>query len=199
MQRRDILCALAAGAASAATPTVRAQASARPIRIIVPFAPGGPIDQTIRLIAEKSRDALGTIVIENRPGGGGGIGVDLVAKSAPDGHTLGVAAVAMHAINPWLFAKLPYHPIKDFAPITQVVRIPNVLVMNADTARRLKISSLKDFLAYARANPAKLNYGSGGNGSACRNAQGHRDPTEQRLRCRPGKPRHQVALRTDAG
>ena len=105
-------------------------------------------------------------MIENRPGGGGGIGVDLVAKSAPDGHTLGVAAVAMHAINPWLFAKLPYHPIKDFAPITQVVRIPNVLVMNADTARRLKISSLKDFLAYARANPAKLNYGSGGNGSA---------------------------------
>jgi len=100
MQRRDILCALAAGAASAATPTVRAQASARPIRIIVPFAPGGPIDQTIRLIAEKSRDALGTIVIENRPGGGGGIGVDLVAKSAPDGHTLGVAAVAMHAITP---------------------------------------------------------------------------------------------------
>lgn len=145
----------------------RAQATAaRPIRIVVPFAPGGAIDQTIRLIAEKSRDTLGTIVIENRAGAGGGIGVDLVAKSPPDGLTLGVAAVAMHAINPWLYSKLPYDPIKDFAPITQVVRIPNVLVMNADTARRLKIATLKDFLAYARANPAKLNYGSGGNGSA---------------------------------
>jgi hypothetical protein len=105
-------------------------------------------------------------VIENKPGGGGGIGVDMVAKSAPDGQTLGIAAVAMHAINPWLFAKLPYDPIKDFAPITQMVRIPNVLVMNADTARRLNIKTLKDFLAYAKANPAKLNYGSGGNGSA---------------------------------
>jgi tripartite-type tricarboxylate transporter receptor subunit TctC len=72
----------------------------------------------------------------------------------------------MHAINPWLFARLPYDPIKDFAPITQMVRIPNVLVMNAEAARRLNITSLKDFLAYARANPAKLNYASGGNGSA---------------------------------
>ena len=101
-----------------------------------------------------------------RPGGGGGIGVDLVAKAAPDGQTLGIAAVAMHAINPWLFKKLPYDPLKDFAPITQMVRIPNVLVMNSDTAKRLNISTLKDFLAYARANPAKLSYASGGNGSA---------------------------------
>jgi tripartite-type tricarboxylate transporter receptor subunit TctC len=76
-----------------------------------------------------------------------------------------MAAVAMHAINPWLFRKLPYDPIRDFAPITQMVRIPNVLVMNADTARRLKIATLKDFIAYAKANPASLNYASGGNGS----------------------------------
>ncbi|MBL8332602.1 MAG: tripartite tricarboxylate transporter substrate binding protein, partial [Rubrivivax sp.] len=109
---------------------------------------------------------LGPIVIENKPGAGGGLGVDMVAKAAPDGLTLGIAAVAMHAINPWLFSKLPYDPIKDFAPITQMVRIPNVLVMNADTAARLKIRTLAEFLAYARANPGRLNYGSGGNGSA---------------------------------
>ncbi len=162
MHRRHVL---AAATLAAALP-VRSQPAAKPIRIVVPFAPGGPIDLTIRLIADKAKDTLGTIVVENRAGAGGGIGVDLVAKSAPDGHTLGVAAVAMHAINPWLYSKLPYDPIKDFAPVTQVVRIPNVLVMNADTARRLHISTLKDFLAYARANPAKLNYGSGGNGSA---------------------------------
>ena len=167
MQRRPLLTRLASLAAACALPAyAQTPPGPRPIRIIVPFTAGGATDLTIRLIAEKARDQLGNIVIENRPGGGGGIGVDMVAKAPPDGLTLGMAAVAMHAINPWLFSKLPYDPIKDFAPITQVVRIPNVLVMNADTAKRLKIASLKDFLAYARANPAKLNYASGGNGSA---------------------------------
>jgi len=163
MHRRHFTSTLGAGCALLAAPGF---AQSKPIRIIVPFAPGGPIDITVRLIADKARDSLGTVIIENRPGGGGGIGVDAVAKAAPDGLTLGVAAVAMHAINPWLFRKLPYDPIKDFAPITQMVRIPNVLVMNADTARRLNINSLKTFIAYAKANPAKLNYASGGNGSA---------------------------------
>ncbi len=166
MHRRDFITrASAAGWAStlAARP---AWAQAKPIRIIVPFAAGGAIDVTARVLAEAARSALGNIVIENKPGGGGGIGVDMVAKAPPDGLTLGIAAVAMHAINPWLFTKLPYDPIKDFAPITQMVRIPNVLVMNADTARRLNIASLKDFLTYAKANPGKLNYASGGNGSA---------------------------------
>lgn len=162
MQRRHLLAA--ASAAFIAAPGVRAQE--RPIRIVVPFAPGGPIDVTTRLIADKARDALGTVLIENRPGGGGGIGVAAVAKAAPDGHTLGIAAVAMHAINPWLYAKLPYDPLKDFVPVTQMVRTPNVLVMNAETARRLKITSLQDFMAHARANPGRLNYGSGGIGSA---------------------------------
>jgi tripartite-type tricarboxylate transporter receptor subunit TctC len=166
MQRRHVLAATALAATLPATLSVHSQTAARPIRIVVPFAPGGPIDLTIRLIAEKAQATLGTIVIENKPGAGGNLGVDLVAKSAPDGHTLGVAATAMHAINPWLFSKLPYDPIKDFAPITQVVRIPNVLVMNADAARRLRIATLQDFLAYARANPGRLNYSSGGNGSA---------------------------------
>lgn len=164
MNRRHFISAAGAASAALALPV---WAQGKPIRIIVPFAAGGAIDVTARLIAEKASAQLGnTIIIENKPGGGGGIGVDAVAKAAPDGLTLGIAAVAMHAINPWLFKKLPYDPVKDFAPITQMVRIPNVLVMNADTARRLNIKTLKDFVAYARANPASLSYASGGNGSA---------------------------------
>jgi tripartite-type tricarboxylate transporter receptor subunit TctC len=162
MDRRHFL----AGLGAATLPMAGHAQSGRTVRVIVPFAPGGPTDLTTRIITEKAAQTLGTpMVVDNRPGAGGGIGVDLVAKAAPDGHTIGLAAVAMHAINPWLFKKLPYDPIKDFAPITQMVRIPNVLVMNADTARRLKIATLKDFIAYARANPASLNYASGGNGS----------------------------------
>jgi tripartite-type tricarboxylate transporter receptor subunit TctC len=161
MQRRDFLAA-----AGASVLTAGAHAQERPIRIVVPFAPGGPIDATTRLIAEKAKDTLGTVVVENRPGGGGGIGVAAVARAEPDGRTLGIAAVAMHAINPWLYAKLPYDPLKDFAFVTQMVRTPNVLVMNAEAARRLKVTSLKEFVAYAKSNPGRLNYGSGGIGSA---------------------------------
>jgi len=141
-------------------------AQARPIRIIVPYAPGGPIDVTARALPERVKDSLGTVIIENRPGAGGNLGADLVAKAAPDGLTLGIAATATHAINPWLFAKMPYDASKDFAPITQMLRVPNVLVMNAETAQRLKINTLADLVAYAKVNPAKLNFGSGGNGSA---------------------------------
>ena len=136
------------------------------MRIIVPYAPGGPIDVTARLMAERVKDSLGTVIIENRPGGGGNIGADVIAKAAPDGLTIGIAAVATHAINPWLYSKMPYNAATDFAPITQMLRVPNVLVMNAETATRLKINTLADLIKYAKANPAKLNYGSGGNGSA---------------------------------
>ncbi len=137
----------------------------KPIRLIVPYAAGGPIDVTARLIAEQVKGSLGTIIIDNKPGAGGNIGADLVAKAAPDGFTIGIAALATHAINPWLYAKMPYDAAKDFAPITQMLRVPNVLVMNADTAKRLNINTLQDFVAYAKANPAKLNFASGGNGS----------------------------------
>ncbi len=165
MKRRTLLLSsLAATAALAAADAALAQA--RPIRLIVPYAPGGPIDVTARLLAERVKDSLGTVIIENRPGAGGNIGADAVAKAAPDGLTIGIAAVATHAINPWLYAKMPYNAATDFAPITQMLRVPNVLVMNADTAARLKIATLADLVRYARANPAKLNYGSGGNGSA---------------------------------
>jgi tripartite-type tricarboxylate transporter receptor subunit TctC len=141
-------------------------AQGKTIRIIVPYAPGGPIDVTARALAERVKDSLGTVIIENRPGAGGNLGADVVAKAAPDGLTIGIAAVATHAINPWLFAKMPYDASRDFAPITQMLRVPNVLVMNAETAQRLKINTLADLVAYAKANPAKLNFGSGGNGSA---------------------------------
>jgi tripartite-type tricarboxylate transporter receptor subunit TctC len=113
MDRRHFL----AGVGAAALPLSGQAQTARPIRVIVPFVAGGATDVTTRIITEKAAQTLGVnMVVENRPGGGGGIGVDLVAKAAPDGFTIGMAAVAMHAINPWLFKKLPYDPIKDFAP-----------------------------------------------------------------------------------
>ncbi|UUZ74209.1 tripartite tricarboxylate transporter substrate binding protein [Polaromonas sp. P1(28)-8] len=143
-----------------------ALAQPKVMRIIVPYAPGGPIDVTARLMAERVKDSLGPVIIENRPGGGGNIGADAIAKAAPDGLTVGIAAVATHAINPWLYSRMPYNAATDFAPITQMLRVPNVLVMNADTAKRLNINSLADLIQYAKANPAKLNYASGGNGSA---------------------------------
>jgi tripartite-type tricarboxylate transporter receptor subunit TctC len=109
---------------------------------------------------------LGTVIIDNKPGAGGNLGVDIVAKAPADGYTIGIAAVATHAINPWLFSKMPFNVANDFVGITQMVRVPNVLVMNADTAQRLKINNLADLITYAKANPGKLNVGSGGNGSA---------------------------------
>ena len=155
--------ALALASAAIALP---AFAQTRTTRIVVPFGPGGPIDVTSRILAEAVKDTLGTVIVENRPGAGGNIGVGLVAKAAPDGLTLGIATTASHGINPWLFKQLPYDPVKDFAPITQILRVPNVLVMNAETAQRLGINSVADLIRYAKANPGRLNYGSGGNGSA---------------------------------
>ncbi|MEY4283615.1 MAG: hypothetical protein RL111_290 [Pseudomonadota bacterium] len=156
---------LALGLMSSAL-SVMAQAPTKPIRLIVPYAAGGPIDVTARLLAERVKDSLGTVIVENRPGAGGNIGADLIAKAAPDGYTIGIAATATHAVNPWLFARMPYNAASDFAPITQILRVPNVLVMNAETAKRLGISQWSDFIRYAKANPGRLNYGSGGNGSA---------------------------------
>ena len=163
-QRRTILASIAAALLAMATPAVFGQA--KPIRLVVPYAAGGPIDVTARLLAERVKDSLGPVIIDNKPGGGGNIGADAVAKASPDGLTIGISAVATHAINPWLFSKMPYDAARDFAPITQMVRVPNVLVMNADTATRLKIHTLADLIAYGKANPGRLNYGSGGNGSA---------------------------------
>ena len=164
MHTRSFL--LTALALLAATAVPFAQAQDKPIHLIVPYAAGGPLDITARALAERVKDSLGTVIIDNKPGAGGNIGANAVAKAAPDGLTIGIAATATHAVNPWLYTKMPFNAATDFAPITQMVRVPNVLVMNADTANRLKINSVKDLIAYARANPGKLNYGSGGNGSA---------------------------------
>ena len=161
--RRLVLGAGLAGLAAAAAPALAQPA--RAIRLVVPYPPGGPLDIAARALAERVKDTLGTVVVDNRPGAGGNLGADLVAKSAPDGHTLVMGAVATHAINPWLFGKLPYDPLRDFTPITLVAQVPNVLVLNAETATRLGIASVADFVAYARRNPGRLNYGSGGNGS----------------------------------
>ncbi len=161
MKRRSTLALLALAAAPF---FAHAQAD-KPIRLVVPYPPGGPLDVIARVLAEKTKDSLGTVVVENRAGAGGNIGADQVARAAPDGHTLVMGAIATHAINPWLYAKIPYDPIRDFTPITLVAQVPNVLVMNAEIADRLKISTVADLVKYAKANPGKLNYGSGGNGS----------------------------------
>ena len=160
-----ILTFVAALAGLASTPPVLAQTPVKPIRIIVPYAAGGPIDVTARVLAERVRDSLGPVIVENRPGGGGNIGADVVAKAAPDGFTIGIAALATHAINPWLYNKMPFNAGTDFVAITQMVRVPNVLVINTDTANRLGINTLADLIKHARSHPGQLNYGSGGNGS----------------------------------
>nr|WP_249041431.1 tripartite tricarboxylate transporter substrate binding protein [Comamonas kerstersii] len=143
-----------------------AQTAKGPLRIIVPYTAGGSIDVSVRRIAERLEPVLGTILVENRPGAGGGIGMNAIARAPADGLTVGIAAVATNAINPWLFKNLPYDAEKDFAPITQMTRIPNLLVMNAEVAKREGIETFDDFMAYAKRNSGKLSYGSGGNGSA---------------------------------
>ena len=166
------LCALATLAAHPLAAQAQSPQSpqsaqpARPIRLIVPYPPGGPLDTVARVLAAAVKDSLGPVIVDNKPGAGGNLGADIAAKAAPDGLTIVMGAVATHAINPWLFAKLPYDPVRDFTPITRVAQVPNVLVMNADTAARLGISSLRELVAYAKKNPGRLNYGSGGNGSA---------------------------------
>ena len=161
MRRREVLAATAWFSSTAAW----AQ-QPRPIRLVVPYPPGGPLDIAARVLADKVKDSLGSVVVENRPGAGGNLGADLVAKAAADGTTIVMGAVATHAINPWLYSKMPYNALADFTPITLVAQVPNVLVMNTEAAQRLGIASVRELVAYAKANPAKLNYGSGGNGSA---------------------------------
>lgn len=151
-------------------PVAQGQATdypSKPIKFVVPYPPGGPLDTMARLLAEKAKSSLGQqVVVENKPGAGGNIGADLVAKASPDGYTLVMGAVATHAINPWLYSSIPYDPVKDFAPVMLVASVPNVLIINKDFATQNKINSVADLIAFGKNNPGKLNYGSGGNGSA---------------------------------
>lgn len=139
----------------------------KPVRIVVPFAPGGTTDILARAVAPELSKAFGQqFVVDNRAGAGGNVGADIVAKSPADGYTLLMGTVGTHGINKALYAKLPYDPQKDFAPITLVAGVPNVMVMNAEKAKNLGINSVADFIKYARANPGKLNMASSGNGTS---------------------------------
>ena len=134
----------------------------RPVHLVVPYAPGGPVDISARLVAAKLQGALGQpVVVENKPGAGGNIGADYVAKSAPDGHTLVMGAIATHAINPALYPKLPYDPLRDFRHIALLVQVPNVLVLNNDVPAR----SVGELIDFSRKNPGKLDFASGSTGS----------------------------------
>ena len=135
----------------------------QPVRIVVPYAPGGSTDILARVIGEEISPKLGQpVVVENRPGAGGGIGTEIVAKSAPDGHTLVMATNGTHAINISLFEKLAYHPIKDFAPITIVASVPLVLVVPAS----LPVASVPELISFAANKPHMINFGSAGLGSS---------------------------------
>jgi tripartite-type tricarboxylate transporter receptor subunit TctC len=140
---------------------------AKPVRIVVPFAAGGTTDILARAVAQELTKSLGqSFVVDNKPGAGGNIGADLVAKAAPDGYTLLMGTVGTHAINKSLYAKMPYDPQKDFQPVTLVAGVPNVMVVNAEKAAARKIATVQDFMKYAKANPGKLNMASSGNGTS---------------------------------
>jgi len=163
MDRRTLLATLASGAALAATPFARAQDfPSQIIKWIVPYPAGGGTDVIARTLAEAMRQTLGQqIVIDNRPGASTNIGADLVAKSKPDGYTVMSADNAVLAFNEHLFTKLPFNPEKDFTYIGAIGKFPLALVVHPDFPAR----NFKEFLAYAKANPGKVNYASPGNGS----------------------------------
>jgi tripartite-type tricarboxylate transporter receptor subunit TctC len=135
----------------------------KPIRLVVPFPPGGATDLLARDVAQKLTEAWGqAVIVDNRPGAGGNIGSELVAKSAPDGYTLEMGTVGTHAINASLYAKMPYDHVKDFTPVILVAGVPNVLVVNP----AVPANSVAELISYAKANPGKLNFASSGNGTS---------------------------------
>ena len=168
MTKRQTLALLACALASATLPAARAQAPAaswpsKPIRWVVPFPPGGAMDAIARTLGEKAGKTLGQpFVIENKPGAGGNIGADFVAKQPGDGYTLMITSIGM-ATNKPLYGKLSYDPIKDFAPVSLLAVVPNVLVTNATQP---DVKTAKDVIAAARKTPGKLSYASAGNGTS---------------------------------
>jgi tripartite-type tricarboxylate transporter receptor subunit TctC len=167
--RRMALAAVAVGAAALLAGPAAAQGTwpAKPVRIVVPFAPGGTTDILARAIAPELSKAFGQqFVVENRAGAGGNIGADLVAKAPNDGYTLLMGTVGTQSINKWLYARMPFDPQKDFVPITLVAGVPNVMVVNTEKAAARNIRTVEDFVKYAKANPGKLNMASSGNGTS---------------------------------
>jgi tripartite-type tricarboxylate transporter receptor subunit TctC len=159
LQRIFLAALLALSAAAAGAQTY----PSKPIRLVVPFPAGGSLDVVARAIGQKLSEAWGQpIVVDNRPGAGGNIGADLVAKSRPDGYTILEGALSTHAVNVSLYSRMPYDPVRDFDPITLVAVTPNVLVLNPS----VPANNVKELIAYAKANPGKLSFASGSNGSA---------------------------------
>ena len=165
-RRAAIGLALLLGAITAGAQTTAAWPT-KTVRIVVPFTPGGTTDILARSLAPELGKAFGqTFIVENRPGAGGNTGADTVAKSAPDGYTLLMGTVGTQAINPSLYPKMPYDAAKDFAPITLMAGVPNVLVMNPAKAAARGIRDVPTLIAYAKAHPGVLNMASSGNGTS---------------------------------
>jgi len=154
---------LAAGAALAIASTLGIAAwPDKPVKVVVPFAAGGTTDVVARQLAQKLSESWGqSVVVENRPGAGGNIGADVVAKSPPDGYTLLMTSGSIVAANPYMYKNMGFDPAKDLAPITNVASGPQVIVIGNDVTAK----DLKEFIAYARANPKKVNFGSAGVGT----------------------------------
>ena len=163
LTRRQFLLAVSASALGLAPVISQADAwPTKPLRLIVPFAPGGSSEIVARALAGEMSKTIGqSVFVENKPGGAGNIAMQEVAN-ATDEHTLILGHIGTLAVNQYIFAKLPYEPNKDFTPITLISKVPSLYVVHPD----LPVKNLKEFVAYAKANPAQLNYGSAGNGSA---------------------------------
>ena len=150
-----------------ATPALAQDYPTKPIRLVIPYPPGGGNDTLGRIVAQRLSTALGQqVFVDNKAGAGGNLGADIVAKSPADGYTLLMGTVGTHGINKSLYSKMPFDPQKDFAPITLVAGVPNVMIMNTETAKNNGINNVLDFIKYAKANPGKLNMASSGNGTS---------------------------------
>jgi tripartite-type tricarboxylate transporter receptor subunit TctC len=158
-----LLAAIASLTALLALPAAAQQYPSKPIVLVVPFAPGGTSELISRLVAQKLSERLGQqVVVENRPGAAGNIAMEQVARAAPDGYTLILGHIGTLAVNPAMFPKLPYDAVKDFAPVSLIAAVPNIVTVNPAVPAK----TLKEFLDLARAKPGSINYGSAGNGSA---------------------------------
>lgn len=160
---RTICFVIALAACFCAPAAVAQNFPNRPVTLVVPFPAGSTTDLVGRILSDELGKSLGqTVVVENRGGAGGTIGTEAVARAAPDGHTILMGTIGTHSINPAVYAKINYDPIADFAPVIQFGTAPNVLVVNPS----LPVKNVKELIAYIRANPGKVNYGSSGNGTS---------------------------------